>query len=991
MPTEAEMRAALQGFSDDELKQYGRLVNGVIDNYRYNIDTEDFYRDEVVEGIINNNERFLRELEKDFNAINKASKRAGSYDTAPEQKIAKDGVWDEETALRAVALNNYVLELGGDEIAIRNKYDNLADRARDSILPNAGSESLKVNSVATEQAFNGRIMRANSAASKLDNVGEKLSKFPQTDLTLLVKLNDALYGTSYAQQLKTPDEEASESKTETEAQVEAKQDTPETPPIETVTPEAAITDTLDETSGEATTDEAEMSDFASPWLVINLKNEFGITPATPDYNAATQTVVENFLKAQLLPLLKDENSEFNTLYLNGDNTLLVDGKKYEIDEEGLIYTIDPATGKRTEGETPTTLFDPDKPHPATKAILGSLIQYQEQHYIAALGVYKDNLEDQQDDAFETFLSAERHRALKPEILALKEELQSGILDRDALEATDAVKALRAKAPEDSELSIDALLSILLDTQAKKILIPEDLQDLRDDMEKESVIYDLFDNMLGNPHYDPEARARLEAAVKYDDVFFAAGPQGKNNAYAVFDSWQEGELRELGRLYGAGMDVQATRMLAYFGDGETPAGPKTLIERHEAYEFAALQYQLYGIQVLSRGKKVFPSEDYGDKEKVAAFLEENKALIDALPQALLGNYKDPETGETILFAPFIQDVKYAYLGMTSRPSITDPGVKSTMRATGRDISPGYIMSQASPDELNGILTAGAGRPTKENLRAAMMKYPQFADMKENKFNDSLDSIYATLLEIQSGNTDAFRNIETENQYVILDSIVKGLPDTLDQAPGFERIALNYYEGDTDNWAAHRRQQLGGELTQDQKMHMFFANHRYRLAHEFGDDFDKETFERFFKNGDFRRVNTDLTYEEAIKGMTPDQIRILDENIAAYSPATAFDYIEMFRVSYNDARANGFLPQQKEVTIEAEVTRTVEEAASDETAKSELQETFTKAKEDTGETPETKPEETPDHSKELEATRDEITGQKPPLERDGLPTNLPNRPR
>ena len=134
MPTEAEiaaLKANLQGFSDDELKQYADLMNGVIDNVRYNIDTKDFFRADAIDGIVNNNERFLKELEKDFNNINSAVKSAGSFVNAPEQKIKKDGVWDKETAERAVSLHNYLFEIGGDAIAIRNRYEDIADRARD--------------------------------------------------------------------------------------------------------------------------------------------------------------------------------------------------------------------------------------------------------------------------------------------------------------------------------------------------------------------------------------------------------------------------------------------------------------------------------------------------------------------------------------------------------------------------------------------------------------------------------------------------------------------------------------------------------------------------------------------------------------------------------------------------------------------------------------------------------------------------------------------
>ena len=685
---------------------------------------------------------------------------------------------------------------------------------------------------------------------------------------------------------------------------------------------------------------ARQAGLADANLVYALEYVFELARRDEDYDLATQNLVQSHLREHILDFLnyedmepgaqKDEAYAFNVQYMGGNKTIEYDGKTYQFDKDGLIHELD-AAGKRIENNNPPNIFDPDEPHVATVALLGNILTYQNDLLREKrIDRTRDNREAF-DTEINTYLQKIGQQALEDE---LRGDLRSsgGSLDRFK---QSAIYQKLKDADSDTQ-SFNSFITTIVAMENTRFTNTAEIMSLTEEVSRSDAIWDLFKYMTGDNGYDPQARLSQRNELVYDDAFFSEA------AYNIIPRMGYGEYIELGRLYDPGMQAQQDSIHGYFGTND----PAHRVSREELNEYIDARFKLYAIQVLAEKEPPGLS-----KAEVETFIAENETVLENVTKAMTGRYTNPSTGEVVHFMPFADDVRLAMEAAAPRPEITDPEVQIEIRNLAMSgqlkIDGSYIISRANDEQIASIVSDGIKRISEENLREAADTVSYFANRKHDnvnpaRFDTDISKIQEKISQIADGSLDFDKLAHDEKAWILGAIMQDPLDPQMIQNQDFARIVMNAYEPWLSDYMSHRdgepaRDAQGnfifdaqgytqwengynatyGGLHRDQIMHMYLQYNRFEL----NDDFGKDIANRFFLEGSARsRMNRDITYEEAIAGMSPEQRKILDDGINSIRAADVIKYqLEMNKSGYAKARANDFIAQQKDrilVTMPAE---------------------------------------------------------------------------
>ena len=314
------------------------------------------------------------------------------------------------------------------------------------------------------------------------------------------------------------------------------------------------------------------------------------------------------------------------------------------------------------------------------------------------------------------------------------------------------------------------------------------------------------------------------AADYSPADHSILPQ---SIYGLLDATSGGEFIPVSYLYDGDEDPRKAAVIKAFTDDKGRLYNR--ITREQVYDFVRQQFDLRAIRALS-------GREPADGQNIDQFIRDNRDTLREVTKALyegrLSVYSMQGDGD-----PCPRDFEIIFKSF-GRPDLNDPLVASTI----------------------------------SHLQRVLKKFPTA------KY--TLDSLTDNELIALTGRAD-FNELSWAQRRDILTPILQRGPEAFAEGTAqfkeaYNRAVINFYEDSfrLANFAYHRSGLFNdyyGPPTDDMRLHMRMSYEKYTLRETFGDD-----AEMFFDHSG-RKLNYDLTYNEAMRRLSPENLSKLREGM------------------------------------------------------------------------------------------------------------------
>ncbi|MCB9983213.1 MAG: hypothetical protein H6861_06020 [Rhodospirillales bacterium] len=638
------------------------------------------------------------------------------------------------------------------------------------------------------------------------------------------------------------------------------------------------------------------------FATLELENTFAVNNG---YRIKTHQESDQFLDpvtvGQIKDTIMDALARYGQEYYEGDTPKTIPGEdaktRYSIDKNGNIHKIvdgkkqDTAVGHITDGlefimDDDTGKIVPNiNPSDVTYKFLKDMRQnlFAQRNQLGASQISEQKAENKNKEEREKLLK--KRAALLADYFgddadAEKEfrkafEAHTGKID--AFKNTEIAKKMRAQAA-DKGVFDTFIVAIFANRDGLNQLSSME-ENFQQDADNISAIVHLFSALKGDGTFQGKMSELFDKAGAKPDTILSL------NAYTFLEGHKSRKYIAVEELYDDGNEEQYNAVkIAFLDKGITE------ITRHELAVFVRRQVDLRAIKTLA--PEIYEAAEKAGKldtvEKQDAFIEKNHIVLRQVGDAISkGQFNPDERDIQITFKAF------------HKPSLQDPELRNhieRMLNTTENIRPTthYMLCIMEDDELEDM--------TRERVDAF---------------------IRAGVIEALPEGTK-FRSLPRVDQEKVLRGI---LAEPLWSDPNragyeaYQRLMMSYYESHLPGYLTARRNgnlndtgmntwngRYGG-MTPDQQLHMYMMNE----WSTFKDIYGEEKYKRFF-NKSGTRLNFNLTYEQAVVGLTDDQREALDGGIAEEKNASVYTYMVQRRGSekyedrsyYYELRRDRYVP-------------------------------------------------------------------------------------